>query len=430
MEMRTERWTRMRRRFSGKTLTDILIFGVILCIAIQSIAFFENQTVLAYAAEQTEQQEDFTSQILQENLLDEIQIDDMQKMLDEIMADHSFSVRKVLTNIINGDDPISKETVRSFLYSLFFSEIENEKGLIMKLLLIILIAAVLAEFADVFGNGQVGNISFYIVYLALFMILMENFTQLGSTLSQRLLGLVNFMKILSPAYFMTVTASTGAATAAVFYEGVLLMVWAIQWLLVNLFLPVINLSVLLKMVNHLSKEEMLTKMAELLETMINWSLKTMLGAVLGLQDIAVSWGLKTLLGTVVGLQIVRNMVSPVIDTLKRSAIGKTASAIPGIGNAVTAVTELVLTSAVMVRNSLGVVIVIILLFICAGPVIHYGSLSLIYRFLAALAQPISDKRVVGALGTIGEGCALLLKLLLTAEVLCMLTFLIIIAGVS
>ena len=54
MEMRTERWTRMRRRFSGKTLTDILIFGVILCIAIQSIAFFENQTVLAYAAEQTE----------------------------------------------------------------------------------------------------------------------------------------------------------------------------------------------------------------------------------------------------------------------------------------------------------------------------------------------------------------------------------------
>lgn len=387
-------------------LACILLVG-----RVSYLTFFQNHIVSVYAAAQTEQKEDSSVQILQENLMEEIQIDDVQKMLDEIMDDHVFSVREALMNIINGEEPVSKETVRSFLYSLFFSEIENEKGLIMKLLLIILIAAVLAEFADVFGNGQVGNISFYIVYLALFMILMENFTQLGSTLSQRLLGLVNFMKILSPAYFMTVTASTGAATAAVFYEGVLLMVWAIQWLLVNLFLPVINLSVLLKMVNHLSKEEMLTKMAELL-------------------DIAVSWGLKTLLGTVVGLQIVRNMVSPVIDTLKRSAIGKTASAIPGIGNAVTAVTELVLTSAVMVRNSLGVVIVIILLFICAGPVIHYGSLSLIYRFLAALAQPISDKRVVGALGTIGEGCALLLKLLLTAEVLCMLTFLIIIAGVS
>ena len=58
---------------------------------------------------------------------------------------------------------------------------------------------------------------------------------------------------------------------------------------------------------------------------------------------------------------------------------------------------------------------ILLLLIGAGPIIHYGSLSLVYRFLAAIAQPISDKRVVGALSTMGEGCAMLLKLLLTAE---------------
>lgn len=96
----------------------------------------------------------------------------------------------------------------------------------------------------------------------------------------------------------------------------------------------------------------------------------------------------------------------------------------------TAVTELVLTSAVMVRNSFG----------CSNrdPSVadwsrtdyHYGSLSLVYRFLAAIAQPISDKRVVGALSTMGEGCASFLKLLLTAEVLCMLTFLIVVVSVS
>ena len=275
----------------------------------------------------------------------------------------------------------------------------------------IFIAAVLAEFADVYGNGQAGSISFYIVYLALFTMLMENFSRLGSTLTNWLLGLTDFMKVLSPAYFMTVAASTGSSTAAAFYEGILLMIWAVQWLLANLFLPAVNLSLLLKMVNYLSKEEMLTKMAELL-------------------DVAVNWGLKTLLGAIVGLQIVRNMVSPVMDAMKRSAVGKAASAIPGIGNAVTAVTELVLTSAVMVRNSFGAVIVIFLLLIGAGPIIHYGSLSLVYRFLAAIAQPISDKRVVGALSTMGEGCAMLLKLLLTAEVLCMLTFLIVVVSVS
>ena len=120
-------------------LACILLVG-----RVSYLTFFQNHIVSVYAAAQTEQKEDSSVQILQENLMEEIQIDDVQKMLDEIMDDHVFSVREALMNIINGEDPVSKETVRSFLYSFFFSDIENEKGLILKLLLVIFIAAVLA----------------------------------------------------------------------------------------------------------------------------------------------------------------------------------------------------------------------------------------------------------------------------------------------
>ena len=66
----------------------------------------------------------------------------------------------------------------------------------------------------------------------------------------------------------------------------------------------------------------------------------------------------------------------------------------------------------------------------AGPVIHYGLLSFIYRLLAAVAQPVSDKRIVGAFSTMGEGCVLLLRILFTAEILCMLAFLVLMAGIA
>ena len=154
---------------------------------------------------------------------------------------------------------------------------------------------------------------------------------------------------------------------------------------------------------------MLSKLAELLNTII-------------------SWALKSLLGLVVGLQVVKNLVAPVMDALKRTAIGKTASAIPGVGNAINVVTELVVTSAVLVRNSLGAVMLVVLVLAGAGPVIHYALLSLSYRFLAAISQPVSDKRMVGCLSTMGEGCGILLRILLTAEVLCMLTFVILMAS--
>ena len=262
---------------------------------------------------------------------------------------------------------------------------------------------------DVFENGQIGAVSFYVVYLVLFMMLMEAFGRLSSTLTVRLNWLGEFMKTLAPAYFLAVSTANGVSTAAVFYEGVLLLVWMIQWVLVNFLLPGVNLCILLKMVNYLSKEEMLSKMSELLEVVI-------------------SWALKTLIGLAVGLQVVKNLVAPVMDSLKRTAVGKTAGAIPGIGNAVNAITQLILTSAVLVRNSFGAVILVLIAAAGLQPLIHYGALSLSYRFLAALAQPVSDKRIVGALSTMGEGCAWLLKLLLTAQILCMLAFLVLMAG--
>lgn len=114
--------------------------------------------------------------------------------------------------------------------------------------------------------------------------------------------------------------------------------------------------------------------------------------------------LKTLLAAVVGLQIIRNLVAPVMDNLKRGLLGRAAGALPGVGNAVNMVTELVVTSAVLIRNCLGVVILVVFVLAGAGPMLHYGVLSLLYRFLSAVSQPISDKRMVSALSAMGEGC--------------------------
>lgn len=365
------------------------------------------QIVLAESVSDT--MTDTTADAMEETLLEEMELEQVQQMIDQMLGEESFSFSQALKNVLSGKEVISKETVQELVYRLFFSGIEKDKNIFFKLLLLVLIAAIFSNFVDVFENGQVGAVSFYMVYLMLFMMLMEVFSQLGSQLAEKLSWLAQLLRTLAPAYFIAVTASSGASSGAVFYEGALLMVWAIQWILQSFILPGAHLCVLLKLINHLSKEEMLSKLAELLETVI-------------------SWGMKTLLTGAVGLEVIKNLVAPVMDSLKRTAIGRTAGAIPGIGNAVNSVTELVLTSAVLVRNSLGVVILLVVAAAGIEPVLHYGTLSLSYRFLAALAQPVSDKRIVGALSTMGEGCAMLLKIVLTAEVLCMLTFLILMSG--
>ena len=346
-----------------------------------------------------------------EELLKEINLTDVQKMLDDFMGADSFSMKEALIKLTRGEQAFSKEAVQEFVYRFFFYQLDQEKEIFVKLILLILLSAVFTSFAEVFENNQIGDISFFVVYLLFFTILMDSFSRMSSSLEKTISWMTEMMKGLAPAYYMTVCAASGAASAVVFYEGVLLMVWGIQWLLLTVLLPASGMYVLLQLVNSLSREEMLGKMAELLNT-------------------AVSWGLKTLLAAVVGLQIIRNLVAPVMDSVKRGLLSKAAGALPGVGNAVNMVTELVVTSAVLVRNCLGVVILVVFVLIGAGPMLHYGILSLLYRLLAAVAQPVSDRRMVRALGTMGEGCALLLRILFTAEVLCMLAFLVLMAGIQ
>lgn len=346
-----------------------------------------------------------------EQLVSDMSFEQVQTLMDEMLGEDSFSIGTALKNMINGETVFSKEAVQQFLRSLFFDRLEKERANFFRILLLVLAAAVFSNFAEVFENSQIGDVSFYMVYLLLFTILMNSYQQLGVSLGKQLEWMTQFMKGLAPAYFVAVSAASGAVTASVFYQGVLLLVWLVEWLLLTLILPGANLYVLLCMVNHLSKEDMLSKMAELLETMINWSLKTMLGAVLG-------------------LQAVRGLVAPAMDAIKRTALGRTAGAIPAVGNAVNAVTELILAGALLVKNCLGAMAVVVLLLAGAGPVIHYGLLSLSFRFLGAVAQPVSDKRIVGCLGTMGEGCALLLRIMLTAEILCVLTFIVLMASVG
>ena len=415
------------RRWRGKKYAPVMIGMLVLLMNLADLKILNliSGSIICQAAErqsentETENNSEGTEKekIMQteastvSDILEELDLSRVQRMLDQMLGEESFSMKDMLDGLIKGEKVLSEDTVQEMVHSFLFSGLEKEKSLLIKILLLILLSAVLANFADVFESGQIGDICFYIVYLLLFILLMDSFSSVTRSVQQTITWMAEFMRGLAPAYFLTISIAAGSSTAAVFYEGVLILTWLIQEVILNLLFPGACLYVLISLINNLSKEEMLGKMAELLDT-------------------AVSWGLKTLLGMVVGLQVVRGLIAPVMDTLKRSALGKAAGALPGVGNAVNMVTELVLTSAVLVRNCLGVVILFAFVAAGAGPVIHYGILSLLYRFLEAIAQPVSEKRIVDSLATMGEGCALLLRILFTAEILCILDFVILMTGIG
>ena len=160
-------------------------------------------TFVQAGQKQREQQEEETRQ----KLMEDMELGQMQDAVNQILKEDSFSIGTALKNMINGETVFSKEAVQQFLRSLFFDRLEKERANFFRILLLVLAAAVFTNFAEVFENSQIGEVSFYMVYLLLFTILMNSYQQLGVSLGKQLEWMTQFMKGLAGAYFVGFSAS-------------------------------------------------------------------------------------------------------------------------------------------------------------------------------------------------------------------------------
>ncbi len=129
---------------------------------------------------------------------------------------------------------------------------------------------------------------------------------------------------------------------------------------------------------------------------------------------------KTLLGVITSLSLVQSVIVPALDGLKITAFKKTLAAIPGAGGVASGMSELMLGSAVLIKNSMGVLFLLLLLFVCIVPLCKLFLVGSFMKCGAALTGIVSDKKISGCVDRVGEGCFLLVKCLLTSVALFMI----------
>lgn len=348
---------------------------------------------------------------MQGYFLDELDLGEVDKALGDSMNGTGFSFSEAVKSLVKGDTPLNMESIGDLLWNTLFSELEQNREVAVHVLILVIAAAVFTNFTNIFEKSQVGDISFYMIYLLLFTLLMQAFYSISVLTAQTLANVVNFMQVLMPVYFLAVSIASGSVTAGAFYEFTLLLITGLQMLMKYFLIPAVNLYVLFMLLNHLAKEEYLSKMADLLKLFVEWSIKTMIAVV-------------------VGFQTVQCLVMPAVDALKTAILNKAAGSIPGVGNAFNAVTEVVLGSAVLIKNAVGAAGLIVLAVICIVPLMKLGICTLLYKLMAAVVQPVSDKRMVECIGAVGDGAGLLLKVLGTTGILFFLSLAMVTASVT
>lgn len=335
---------------------------------------------------------------LERTFLSELGMEDLDENLRDYQEETGLSFSRTVEKLIKGELPWSMDTVTGLAKEVLLGEVAKQKRTAVSILLLMIGAAVFSNFAGIFDRSQVSDVSFYVVYLLLFSLLIRAFYEMSSLTEAALEQILTFMKLLMPAYLLSSVLASKSLGGAAFCELILGALTVIQWVMRYFLLPAVNFFFLFTLLNHISGEDYLSKMAELLKTFVEWTLKT-------------------LMATVIGIQAVQNLILPVVDTLKNTVLQKSGGSIPVIGGIFNNVTEVVLGSALLIRNGVGTAGLAVLVFLALAPLVKLFVSGGLYRILAACTQPVADKRLTECLDGLGQGIFLLMRVLLTTGVL-------------
>lgn len=359
----------------------------------------------------TEEERDELQKKTESSLLEAFDFDEVEDSLAVMFPEQKTSFSEIVTMLTSGNLDGVGELFMKYLSDQVFYEFRYNRQNLVYMLLIALAAAVFTNFAGAFRSRQVSELSFYVLYMLLIALCLTAFRVAAAGVEERLGALTDFMQVLCPSYFLAVALASGSVTAMFFYNAVLFLIYLAEVVVVRFLLPLINVYLMVRVLGNLTGENALSELAELLQKLV-------------------SWILKTLVTCIIGVNVVQGLLAPAIDTLKRSALTRTAEALPWIGNAVGGAAEVVLGTAVLIKNGIGMAGALIAVILCAVPILQMLILAFLYKLASALVQPVSDKRITDCIGSVSEGYELLVRVLFSSGLLFLLTIAVVAASTT
>lgn len=386
--------------------------GRILFTMLLVLLVFGLGTKIVEASENDDmQQSDDVQEEVQTALLSEFDFSGIEKSLNRMFPQEKITFSEVVSALMSGN---MEKTIRIFLGFLgdqVFYEFNYNRQNLVYVLLVALTAAVFSNFAGAFKSRQISDISFYIMYMLLITLCLTSFWTSAVGLEEKLSMLVDFMRVLCPSYFLAVAFASGSVTSIFFYNVILFLIYVVELVIVRFLLPVVNIYIMVLVLGNLTGEDFLSEFAGLIRKIVTWTLKT-------------------LLICVVSVNVIQGLLAPAIDAVKRSALTRTAEALPWVGNAVGGAAEIVLGTAVLIKNGIGMAGAVISVAICAVPILQMLIMAFMYKLAAALVQPVSDKRITACISGVSEGYEIMVRIIFTTGMLFLLTVAIVAASTS
>ncbi len=354
------------------------------------------------------------AEALVEAQLETLELDELKGFWEKVSNEYGGflpeSQKGSLYEFIKGDKEFSlKEWMLGGMKFLFHEFLVNGK-LLGSLIILTVFSMFLQSLQNSFEKSSVSKAAYSIIFMVLVIIALNSFRVAVDYSIEAISTMTSFILALVPL-LLALIASSGGLVSAAFFHPVILFLMNISGLFIQYaVLPLLFLSAVLSIVSVLSENYKVTQLANLLR---NWSI-----------------GLLGLFVTIfLGVISVQGASAAITDGVTlRTAKFITGNFIPVIGRMFTDATDTVISASVLLKNTVGIAGVAILLIIAAFPAIKILMIAFIYKFAAAVLQPLGGGPVIACLDIISKSVIYVFAALALVSLMFFLSITVIIAA--
>ncbi|WP_314585261.1 stage III sporulation protein AE [Paenibacillus terrigena] len=276
-----------------------------------------------------------------------------------------------------------KYAFQGLLKFLLHEVIYNGK-LLVTIVVLTVFSMILETLQTAFERNAVSKVAYSISYMIIIIIAINSFNVAIGYAKEAIESMIHFMMAMIPLLFTLLASMGNVVTVSVMHPLIIFMINTVGTMIYVVVFPLLFFSAVLHIVSTLSDKYKVTHLANLLRN--------------------VSVGLLGILLTVfLGVISVQGFTGAAADGVTiRTAKYITGNFVPVVGKMFSDAADTVISASLLVKNAIGLVGVIIILFLCAFPALKILTLALIYNLSGAVMQPLGDSPIVTCLQTIGK----------------------------
>lgn len=332
-----------------------------------------------------------------DKILDGLDVSGLQELQDETGGD--LQVADLLGQLARGEMELSPQNLIDQVGRLFWNEFTGLWPLAAALTAPVLLWAVLRQFKG--GQGGISQAAGYVCYLITALALLTIFAGQIQRTKEAVDRVGRLTQNLFPILMTLLSATGGAGLSGMLSPGAAAASAILTQLVQGAAMTIISMAAILAVIGNLSPSLRLDGLFKLAKSCANWLLGCLMVAFLGIMSV------QGMLGSAYDSASVET-VRYAVDNL-----------MPIVGGEVADTLDVLISSALLVKNAAGVTGLILLLQISLEPVLHLVAVMLMLRIISALTEPVAEGPVLSCMNQFSEVMRCLLVAIVCAAVLFM-----------